>query len=290
MPALRHRAAHFIFRKLGFFNRSYIEEAYGRRFKIPIINGRKSYVHEPWMANLISGLFKLKQGGFIDVGVNLGQTMLKVAAADSQRAYLGFEPNPACADYAQALAMANGLPYIIIPAGLGARTSVLQLQLFRDDVTDPSASLVEGFRQGVIGTKPVMVIGVDDIPSKMIPDEIAIVKIDVEGGEAEVIEGIVPLLGLKRPYVLIEILPAYSAENRPRVERQKLIEQRLAEVGYAIYRIHPHASGTAVSIESISEIGIQDDLNLADYLMVPYEDNEKINSVFANWMPKTADS
>lgn len=289
MPALRHRAAHFVLKKLGFFNRSYIEEAFGRRFKIPIINGRKSYVHEPWMANLIAGLFKLKQGGFIDVGVNLGQTMLKVAAADPQRAYLGFEPNPACADYAQELAVANNLPYVIIPAGLGVRTSVLQLQMFRDEGTDPSASLVEGFRQGVVGTKPVVVLGVADIPRNMIPDEIAIVKIDVEGGEAEVIEGIMPMLKLKRPYVIVEILPAYNAANVSRIERQKLIEKSLGLVGYAMSRIHPHASQAMVSIEPITEIGIHGDLGLADYLMVPSEDVGKVNSEFASWVPQATE-
>lgn len=289
MPALRHRAAHFIFKKLGFFNRSYVEEAFGRRFRIPIVNGRKTYVHEAWMASLIAGLFKLKQGGFIDVGVNLGQTMLKVAAADPQRTYLGFEPNPACADYAQELAAANGLPYTVVPAGLGVRTSVLQLQLFRKDGTDPSASLVEGFRQGVVGTKPVVVLGVDDIPPDMIPDEIAIVKIDVEGGEAEVIEGIMPLLKLKRPYVIVEILPAYSAANELRVARQKLIEQRLGSVGYAMFRIHPQPGQAAVSIESIGEIGIHDDLGLADYLMVPSEDAGKVKAIFASWLSQATE-
>jgi hypothetical protein len=47
MPALRHRAAHFLLKKLGFLSRSYMEDADGRRFRSPVINGRKTYLHEP---------------------------------------------------------------------------------------------------------------------------------------------------------------------------------------------------------------------------------------------------
>ena len=93
MPALRHRIAHFTLRRLGMFDRSYRERIAGRSFVISIINGRKTYASEAWMTEVIRRLFELKSGAFIDVGVNLGQTLLKVAAADPSRAYVGFEPN-----------------------------------------------------------------------------------------------------------------------------------------------------------------------------------------------------
>jgi hypothetical protein len=90
---------------------------------------------------LVSELLRLKPGGFFDVGVNLGQTMLRVAAADPQRTCLGFEPNPARTDCAQELSVINNLPYTVIPAGPGVRSAVLELQLYRAEGTDPSASL-----------------------------------------------------------------------------------------------------------------------------------------------------
>ena len=61
------------------------------------------------MSEVIQRLFKLKSGAFIDVGVNLGQTLLKVAAIDPGRAYVGFEPNPACVDYVWKLIETNNL-------------------------------------------------------------------------------------------------------------------------------------------------------------------------------------
>ncbi|MCB2074243.1 MAG: FkbM family methyltransferase [Novosphingobium sp.] len=280
MPALRHRAAHFLLKKLGFFNRSYYETAFGRRFKIPIVNGRKAYVSEPWMAEIIHELFRLKDGAFIDVGVNLGQTMLKVAAINPLRSYLGFEPNPACADYATELAAANNLDFKVVPAGLGPETSVLDLQFYRDDDTDPSASLMEGFRPGAVRTKQVVVIALSDLPGNLIPETISIVKIDVEGGEASVIEGIRTFLAHQRPFVLTEILPAYSADNVARVTRQQTVESILAQHDYAMFRIRCDERERFLELVPIEEIGIQTDLANIDYLMAPAEDVPRLTAQF----------
>lgn len=276
MPALHNRAAHFLLKRLGLFNRSYREDYFGSRFVVPIINGRKTYVSEPWMAQAIARLFALREGGFVDVGVNLGQTLLKVAAADRTRPYVGFEPNPTCTDYAQALVAANRLPYAIVPAGLGPQTQVLELQMFRTEDTDPSASLVPGFREGRVATRPVVVIGVSDLPPDLLPATIAVIKIDVEGGEAAVLEGLAPVLAEKRPYVLVEILPAYNAGNLPRLESQARIEHVFSHAGYALFRIRKSSADTLEGIERITEIGIHGDLALADYLMVPNEDAERV--------------
>lgn len=281
MPAFRHRAAHYVLKKLGFFDRSYSEDAFGSTFKIPIINGRKTYISEPWMADMIRRLFAIREGAFIDVGVNLGQTMLKVAAADKTRFYLGFEPNPACADYASELAVANRINGKIIPAGIGRDTAVLALNFYRDEDTDPSASLVPGFRQGVTHSVPVVVLSPSALPTGLMPDTIAVIKIDVEGGEADVVEGLVPFLRDCRPFLLMEILPAYSVENHERIARQLRIEGILRDLRYAIYRIARNKSDGLLGVKMIQEIGIQSDLLDADYLMVPQEDIELVGSAMS---------
>lgn len=271
MPRLHQRAAHFVLKRLGFFNRSYRERAFGRSFVVPIINGRKTYISEHWMAEMIAHLFEVAPGAFIDVGVNLGQTLLKVAAADPSRRYIGFEPNPACADYSTELIRANQLPYTLIPAGLGSTACVAQLQFYRQEDTDPSASLVAGFRDNRVASKAVVVLSLAELPKELVPDEVAIVKIDVEGGEADVLEGIKPLLRKQRPFVLVEILPAYTADNLSRIERQHQIERTLSEADYKMFRIRRDAAERFRAIEAITTIGIQDDLALSDYLMVPSE-------------------
>jgi FkbM family methyltransferase len=282
MPSLSDRVAHFVLKKLGLFNRRYKETAFGREFVIPIINGRKTYVSEPWMAEVIAKLFSIAPGAFIDVGVNLGQTLLKVGGLSPEREYLGFEPNPACADYAAQLALVNKLPYIVIPAGLGSRTTVLQLQIYRNEDTDPSASLVEGFRENVVGTKTVVTIALEHLPPKLVPDEIAIIKIDVEGGEADVISAVRPLLETKRPFLLLEILPVYSADNYSRLGNQKDIENTVRESGYTMFRILRDNAENFERLDRIDEIGVHGSLNLSDYLFAPSEKIPALAHVFGS--------
>jgi FkbM family methyltransferase len=269
MPALRHRAAHFILKKLGMFNRSYREEIAGRQFVIPIINGRKTYASEEWMVEVLRGLFALRNGAFVDVGVNLGQTMLKVAAIDPARDYVGFEPNPACVDYAWKLIEANGFNYRVIPAGISSATGLLELQMFRNEDTDPSASLVPAFRPGVVRSRSVLVFRLSDLPPEIIPADVAVVKIDVEGGELFVIEGLMPLIERTRPFLVVELLPARDHERR---ERQERLEGHLERLNYAIFRMRSDQRGQLAGFHRIDEFGLHDDLALCDYVFAPAEE------------------
>lgn len=271
MPRLHNRVAHFFLKHLGFFRRSYKERAFGRTFVVPIINGRKTYVSEPWMADIIQVLLELSPGGFIDVGANLGQTLLKVAALDPARSYVGFEPNPACADYTAELIRANGLPYQLIPAGLGAMTRIAQLQMYRNEDTDPSASIVTGFREKRLRTKSVVIVSLEELPAGLIPKPLGIIKIDVEGGEADVLEGLRPLLVSARPFVLIEILPVYNPDNLDRLKSQLQIEGLLKELKYRMFRLKRDRNERLLRIEPIEKIGIHGDLALSDYVMAPLE-------------------
>jgi FkbM family methyltransferase len=269
VPKLRHRAAHFALRKLGMFDRSYREKVDGKSFVIPIINGRKTYVSEPWMSQVLRRLFERKSGAFLDVGVNLGQTLLKVAAIDPAREYVGFEPNPACVDYAWKLIEKNRLPFTVIPAGVSADTTVLNLEMFREDDTDPSASNVPNFRANIVSRRPVLVLNPRDLPEGTIPDEIAVVKIDVEGGELFVIEAMLPVLERARPFLVVEVLPASNPE---RIERQEAIERHLKALDYRLYRIRRTADDQRFdAFVPIDEIGMHKDLESCDYVFAPRE-------------------
>lgn len=275
MPALRHRAAHFLLRNLGMFNRSYREKIDGRWFKIPIINGRKTYASELWMSELIQRLFKLKPGAFIDVGVNLGQTLLKVAAIDPGRAYVGFEPNPACVDYASKLIETNNLNYTLIPAGVSNMTTLVKLEMFRTDDTDPSASIVPAFRANVVARRTVVVIDPEELPDGTLPEEVSIVKVDVEGAELFVIEGLRPLIERTRPSLVVEILPASEPD---RAQRQQAIERHLRDLDYRIFRILHSSHERFEGLDPIETIGLPGESDSWDYLFVPAELAASINS------------
>jgi FkbM family methyltransferase len=257
------------------FNRSYRERIAGREFVIPIINGRKTYASEPWMTDVIRRLLDLKQGAFIDVGVNLGQTLLKVAATDPSRDYVGFEPNPTCVDYAWKLISANGLSYKVIPAGIANETTILNLEMFRSEETDPSASTVPSFRANSVEQRPVVVVDSKSLPPGTIPEEIAVIKIDVEGGELFVIEGLMPVLQRSRPFMIVEILPASNPE---RLQRQEAIQRHLTTLDYEIFRIVRSEGERFESLKRIDEFGIQTDLALCDYVLAPREMTDRLAS------------
>ncbi len=75
-------------------------------FKIPVIAGigfNNLFMSEVWMVQVLEKITKLKHGTFIDVGVNIGQTLIKLRSVDKEREYLGFEPNPLCVFYTEEL-------------------------------------------------------------------------------------------------------------------------------------------------------------------------------------------
>ena len=50
----------------------------GNTIDIPNINGIRCEITEPWMIELLAMLLKEKEGAFFDVGVNVGQTLVKL--------------------------------------------------------------------------------------------------------------------------------------------------------------------------------------------------------------------
>src|SRR3954453_11974640 len=84
-----------------------------RKFRIPIIHGVGYYnlvpVREEWMDAIIKKLFSIRSGCVIDIGVNLGQTLLKIASIELKVVYYGFGPNPVCYAYCNSLINSNRL-------------------------------------------------------------------------------------------------------------------------------------------------------------------------------------
>jgi hypothetical protein len=112
-------------------------------------------------------------------------------------------------------------------------------------------------------------------------DDFGLIKIDVEGAEWQVLQSLAPLLAAKRPVLLLEILPVYSAENKSRLERQLGVEKVLADGGYKLLRVGKSPSGALVGLTPVKEIGVHADMALSDYVVVPEEEEAKVRSVFS---------
>jgi hypothetical protein len=78
-------------------------------FVTPKVQGEMCEISEPWMFDLLTRLLPAKPGTFLDVGVNLGQTLLPVKMCEPSRRYVGVESNAQCFAYAERFIEINGL-------------------------------------------------------------------------------------------------------------------------------------------------------------------------------------
>ena len=163
------------------------------RFKIPIIYEMglgNLATSEPWMMELIHDLYKNHEGTFVDIGANIGQTLLKLKSVCPTVEYIGFEPNPACVYYLRELIKVNHLQHsIVIPAGLYHTSTLLELFYYSLSEVNSGASVVEDYRSTnkIYDRQFVPVFNFDSLSSCLKLTDIAILKIDVEGAEMEVI-------------------------------------------------------------------------------------------------------
>lgn len=225
---------------------------------------------EPWMKSVLKKLVKYvenPQRDFMDVGVNVGQTLLMVDSLYPSSGYFGFEPNPVCVSYVQELTRQNSISSAtIFPVGLSEEGRIAELIFFKDDQADDTASVVENFREEAKETRTKVVLYRGDVLVAQEGITPGIVKIDVEGGELEVILGLQDTIRKFRPAVLCEILPVYRIDNHFRIDRQNKLLGFFKENNYRLYRIYP--DGTIIEMPTIE---VHTNVAHSNYLFVPKE-------------------
>jgi len=249
----------------------------GRKMYIPVLSSiglENLPFTEIWMCDLIEYALSVKNGFFMDIGANVGQTLIKLRAVNDERPYVGFEPNPECVHYFNILVKKNNFKNVdLIPAGLFDQNSVLTLKLYSESATDQAASLIENFREGRVHQKMnVPVFEYRHIENTHALGQMAVIKIDVEGAELEVLTSLKSTITHHRPVIIVEILPAYDKSLTDRVDRQNKIGNLVKELSYDILRIHKTSSKRNVEkLERLPEFDIHGNMEFTDYALVPSE-------------------
>lgn len=239
-----------------------------RQFRVPVQGGLEMRIDETWMRDLLAELQIGTTGAFVDVGVNLGQTLLAAKSIDPQLTYVGFEPNVTCAAYVRQLVELNGLKGCsLLPVALFDQSRVLRLNSINDGKADSCATVVEDFRPDRRVVESHVILGIDVNSVDGVLDEtVGLIKIDVEGAELAVLRSLRAVIVRDKPQIVLEILPAYSEDNTMRVQNNADIEALCDDLQYDIYRVVKEPS---IAFTKIDEIGIHGDLGACDYVLRP---------------------
>src|SRR3954454_19952560 len=123
-------------RLTSYLNISVVARCHQRPIRVPLIGGigfGNLYPGEQWMTYVLFVLLPGRPGAFVDVGVNVGQTMIKVKAFNPDLPYIGFEPNPVCYTYSYRLIAENGFTNCtLLPVGLSNTATVASLFINSD--------------------------------------------------------------------------------------------------------------------------------------------------------------
>lgn len=232
--------------------------------------------HPDWKTQLIDRCLAANPGLLIDVGANIGQTLLDYCNASQKAGYVGFEPSPRCVEHLRGIIADSGLDDCrIVPAALAERNAALSF--FARDAADPGATLVGD----IDPSKPVIETIVpayrfDDIIDDIIGTApISLLKIDVEGAEAAVIAGMKRVMTQRRPMITCEVLNrAPSADRAQHRQRNVRLLELLREADYNLYAIEKSPDTTTlVGIKPIDDFPdvefTRENVWMVDYLFVP---------------------
>jgi FkbM family methyltransferase len=273
-----------VYRVLKVFNITLKRRINSKSFYIPILGSLgvlNLLRQELWMIDLLKIIIQIKGNKFIDVGTNIGQTLLKIKSVKEDINYIGFEPNPSCVHYTNKLIRSNKLQNVsIFPFGISTKTEQSPLNFYDDDDVDSSASIIEGFRDTkVVRQEYIVLFDVKDIRDSIDLDGISILKIDVEGSELEVIQSFKSEIKKSMPFIIMEILPVYNIDDNPdRYSRQNEIHEILNELGYTTLRIIKNKK-QLLGFNKVFEIGVHSNLDECDYLFIPKNNLEQFNFI-----------
>lgn len=215
--------------------------------KLAVAALEKNY--EAWADIVFSAIFRIRDGAFIDVGANTGQTLIKILSIDNKRQYIGFEPQIAGCFFIDKFIKDNALSnHTILPLGLSDREGLVKLGM--RESCDVTASMVNEYRPDgfYLYYQYIPVVPGDNILPIFELPSLSIIKIDVEGGELDVINGLENTIKAYMPYIFFEVLPHYlfvtqqeldEDTKRFRDHRHAQVERVLVGHSYVIYQVQP---------------------------------------------------
>jgi FkbM family methyltransferase len=196
-------------------------------YELDYLRGR----HEP----LIQGVLRkqLARGAtFYDVGAHIGfLSLLAAKLVGEEGAVFSFEPDPENAERIREHALQNALNQVsVVQAAAWSQSGILPFERCSEFSSRNTGGVAVTRSGSLQQTIIVEALTLDEFAERHRPP--ALIKIDVEGGEAEVLKGATRLLTHVRPVLSCEI------HNE---RAQTLIEQQLEQVDYSSRWLTPRS-------------------------------------------------
>ena len=207
-----------------------VTDAYGLNFLIPpndkVVGRALKLFGEFALAELdlaAAYMKRSKPGALIDVGANIGAICLPLAKGRPDWNVKAIEAHPGLADVIRRNAAQNGLSWVeVVQAAAGAAEGTIEFPC-----PDLSAAINLGRTGMGMRDQPmteVAVVRLDDLA----PANTRLVKIDVEGMEAEVLAGAAQMLVDAKPVVIFEANDGHEESTRASVAQ-------LLGLGYRLF-------------------------------------------------------
>jgi FkbM family methyltransferase len=281
-----YRALHYAWRKCQPVVRVSVN---GREYKlkpITLAGLLNAKWQAGWKAHLLSHLLPLGKGAFIDVGANVGQTLLDFLATSSSAPCYLFEPNPNCVVELNSIVAINRIENCkVVPIGLSDTSGPAKLFLAPSSPLDQGASLIENLRPNrQFEEVTVPCFRFDDIYTAIGIENISLIKIDVEGAEPLTIAGMTACIEKFRPIILCEVL---DADPRADLDQHdvglKKLRYKLSSLSYSIFSVAKQTDGTAVArLDQVSEFRkryfSKETAEECDYVFCPAEKSAALES------------
>ncbi len=189
-------------------------------------------------------LYSLVKNGttVIDVGTNVGETLLNFAKINRDGRNIGFEPVPHLYEKARVNIGLNDFANIeLVNKGLSSRKESLT---FNEVAENNSGGTFLTRENNSDAVRSVQAVRLDEFAEQSGLKDIALIKIDVEGFEMEVLKGAENVLERSNPILFVEIDDRYLARQQ---SSSTEIFDFLAARGY---KIRNAATGENVSSPS----------------------------------------
>lgn len=182
----------------------------------------------------------------VDAGANVGVFTLAAARrVGPQGKVIAFDPLPRNYRYVVANTVLNGYGNVVVEQqAVGDRDGEMEINLFGGDNVSVSDEVTGGD-----GKEPITVpcCRLDTYLREHGVERVDVVKVDVEGAEGAVLEGMTETLKAQKPAVIMEVHPDFlqSVSGSPRE-----VLGRLQALGYRIW--HLEGGGRSVAVEDVA--------------------------------------